>query len=319
MNATPPRLVLHADDLGMNRAVSDGILRGFREGVLTSTSVMANAPDAGRALEQWKALAAEHAAQGTPSDSVRIRLGDAERPFDLGVHLNLTQGRPLLGDRYPAELLDAEGRFPGVFGLFARMLRHGRSCLAAIKAELERQMQFVGDHGLRPTHLNGHQYIEMLPAVTGLVPGLLEQYGVRVIRVASEPALARSTVFRGQFWKWPMARVKRAFADRFAARMDRLGIAHPDAFFGTIHAGGVDLGLVRRFLDSAPHGLIEIGLHPAEASNASADEVANGWYDPLAASRPKELQMLTSDELPAILETAGWQLGRLAESPAGSR
>ena len=89
------RLVLHADDLGMSRTVTDGILRGFRQGLLTSTAVLANGPDASRALEQWKALTEQHAAGGLPSLPRRERLGDRGEPFDLGVHLNLTAGRPL--------------------------------------------------------------------------------------------------------------------------------------------------------------------------------------------------------------------------------
>ena len=117
MDSTPSRLVLHADDLGMNRAISEGILRGFREGLLTSTSLLANAPDAGRALQQWKGLLAEHAAGRLPSAAARRRLDDPDRPFDLGVHLNLTQGRPLSGSRYPAELLDAGRPFSRRFCL----------------------------------------------------------------------------------------------------------------------------------------------------------------------------------------------------------
>ena len=312
MSSTSPRLVFHADDLGMSRAVTEGILRGFREGLLTSTSLMANGPDAARALERWKALAAEHASQSLPSTSKRAQLGDAGQPFDLGVHWNLTEGRPLSGSRYPAELLDAKGRFPGIFGLFARLRRHGRKCLDGIRAELALQMQFVGDHGLRPVHLNGHQYIEMLPVVREIVPELLERFGIKVVRVAREPALFRSTVLRGQFLKWPLARVKRAYADRFAARMDRLGVSHPDAFFGTAHAGGIDLGLLQCFLAHARSDRVEVGLHPAEASETSSNDEANGWHDPLAVSRPKELQMLVSDELATFLESAGWRLGRLA-------
>ena len=51
------RVVMHADDLGMSRAVSEGILRGFSHGLLTSTSLLANAPDAARAMTQWTELA----------------------------------------------------------------------------------------------------------------------------------------------------------------------------------------------------------------------------------------------------------------------
>ena len=313
MDLRRPRLVLHADDLGMNRAVTDGILRGFRHGLLTSTSLLANGPDAARAIQQWKTLAKEYAADGLRSMPDRRALGDPDRSFDLGVHLNLTQGRPLLGSRYPAALLDADGRFPGVLGLFVRLQRLGRTYRAAIRAELEQQVQTVRDHGLQPTHLNGHQYIEMIPAVTDVVVELLTRFGIQVVRVAREHAVLRSTVLRGCFWKWPLAGVKQIFAERFGARMNALRITHPDLFFGAIHAGDVDLRLLRRFLASVrKNHLVEVGLHPAEASTGvSMEDRENGWLDPLARWRPNELQMLTSAELPDYLESTGWRLGRL--------
>jgi chitin disaccharide deacetylase len=313
-DSSPPRLALHADDLGMNRAVSDGILRGFQNGLLTSTSVLANAPDVARALEQWKSLEADRAAGRLPSVAARERLGDLNSPFDLGVHLNLTQGRPL-SSRYPPELLDSKGRFPGVFTLFARLRSTGDRFHAAILAELDGQVQVVCDHGLRPTHLNGHQYIEMLPSVTTVLPKLFDRFGIDVVRVARERALLKSTVLRGRPWSWPLACVKRAFATRFRARMHALGIAHPDVFFGTAHAGRVDLRLLRLFLASARDDqLVEIALHPGEeAGELPAEGRTNGWHDPLGRIRPNELQMLTSAELVAAIEATNWRLGRLSQ------
>jgi chitin disaccharide deacetylase len=337
------RLILHADDLGMNRAVNEGIRRGFRHGLLTSASLLANAPDAAWGLEQWKVLSEERAGGQLPSAGARRKLGDLDYPFDLGVHVNLTQGRPLLGS-YPAELLDATGRFPGVLALFARLRRGGDRFRAPIRAELERQVQVVLDHGLRPTHLNGHQYIEMMPGVSAIVLEVMERFAIHVVRVAHEPALFRTTVLNGfHVWRWPLALVKRHFAGRFRAMIDARAIAHPEAFYGTAHAGGVDLRLLRLFLaggrnvsggadipvcpkcrvlsgrqECLPHsggtcGLVEIALHPGEAAaEASPAQEANGWHDPLAALRPGELQMLVSAELAAGLESAGWLLGRLA-------
>jgi predicted glycoside hydrolase/deacetylase ChbG (UPF0249 family) len=313
MAPTPPRLVLHADDLGMNRAVTAGVLGGFRHGLLTSTSLLANAPDAPDALEQWKTLLSEHAAGRLPSAARRKQLDDPLRPFDLGVHLNLTQGRPL-SDSYPAELLDSEGRFPSVFALFARLGHRGDRFQAAIRAELIAQAQMVCDQGLRPTHLNGHQYIEMLPVVREIVPELLNRFGITVVRVPCEPGLWRSTVLRGQFGRWPLAAVKHLFAQRFRTRMDALRVIHPAAFFGTAHAGCIDLGLLRRFLaDARPNQLVEVALHPGETSEGvSPEDQAAGWHDPLADWRPNELRMLTSAELAEFLASAGWRLGRLS-------
>ncbi len=180
--------------------------------------------------------------------SPRQKLGDPDCPFDLGVHLNLTQGRPL-GEHFPAELLDADGRFSGVFPLFWRLRGVGDRFHAAISGELERQLQFVCDHGLRPTHLNGHQYIEMIPAVTAVLPELLRRFGIQAVRVAWERSTFRSTVLGGHPSSWPMACVKRAFAGRFRTRMAALKIPHSDVvFFGTAHAGRLNLRLLRLFL-----------------------------------------------------------------------
>jgi chitin disaccharide deacetylase len=308
------RLALHADDFGLNQAVSDGIVHGFRHGLLTSTSLMSNAPDAARALSLWKELLTEQAAGQLPSAGVRRQLAKPACPFDLGVHLNMTKGRPLTGDKYPAELLDAAGRFPGVFSLFARLRRSGEKLRNAIRDEWQRQIGFLCDHGLRPTHINGHQYVEMLPAVAGFIPQLLEQFAIKAVRVAWEPGLIRNTALHGLgLVKWPLAEIKHLFAAQFRKLIDAQRLAHPDAFYGTAHAGHIDLALLRLFLASSrQHPFIEVGLHPGQAAAETSPEAeANGWHDPLALARPAELQMLASAELAQCLTAAGRQLGRL--------
>jgi chitin disaccharide deacetylase len=329
-NATSPtagQVVLHADDLGLNCAVTDGVLHGFRCGLLTSTSLMANAPDADRALDEWQRLLDEQGRGNLPSAEARRRLGDPAAAFDLGIHLNLTQGRPLSGAAYPAELLDAAGRFPGVWQLFRRLWRPRPGWLAAVQAELARQIERIVDRGLRPTHLNGHQYVEMLPDVAAMLPELLERYAIPVVRVAVERSLLRSTVLRSlAVPQWLLAHVKGYYARRFRRRMDAIGIAHPDIFFGTAHAGRIDLRLIKVFLAhvgrsetpsqerrSETPSYCEIGLHPALALSAeSPPDIADGWHDPLAAYRPRELQLLLSPELAEALYARQRRLGRLS-------
>ena len=191
------QIVLHADDLGMNPAVTDGIFRGFEQGLLTSTSLLSNAPDAARALDNWQPLESRRGQGSLASIARRARLQDPALPFDLGIHLNLTQGRPLIGARYPAGLLDADGCFPGIFGLFNRLRRSGESVAAAIDEELACQVQFMLDRGHRPTHLNGHQYIEMLPLVGRVIESLLEKFRIPVVRVAWEPSWWQSFTWPG--------------------------------------------------------------------------------------------------------------------------
>ena len=164
----------------MNRAVSEGILRGFRQGLLTSTSLLANAPDAGSgACSSGKSWRTSVPAGRLPSAAARRRLGDPDCPFDLGVHLNLTQGRPLTGSRYPAELLDPHGRFPGVFALFARLRRSGDRFRAADSSGTGA----AGAVRLRPRPAaDAPQRASIRRDDSGraaIVPELMERFGIR--------------------------------------------------------------------------------------------------------------------------------------------
>jgi chitin disaccharide deacetylase len=313
------QVFLHADDLGMNRAVTDGIMQGFRQGLLTSASLLSNAPDADRALRLWRELIDDQEAARLPLHTRRSRLEDPFNRFDLGVHLNLTQGRPLTGKEYPGELLDEAGRFPGIFSLFSRLQRHGARLYRQIQAELARQVEFLLDQGLQPTHLNGHQYIEMIPVVAEFLPQLFSRYGVHVVRVAEEQSLLRSTMLKGfSPHLWLLARIKQSFAKRFHRRMEQIDVCYPDRFHGTAHAGQIDMRLIRLFLDQRqPSGPVEIGLHPAsETTLEQTIDDEDGWADPLAASRPNELRLITSPELADYLESHHYCLGRLAQLAA---
>ena len=307
------RIVLHADDFGMNSAVTDGILQGFEHGLLTSTSVLANAPDVVRALQQWKRLEPARSGHGLPSSERRRRLDDPDRAFDLGVHLNLTQGRPLTGNRYPAELLDPQGRFPGIFGLFRRLWLGGPRFAAAIQQELFCQIQVLLDHGHQPTHLNGHQYVETIPAVARIVASLLERFQIPAVRVAVEPTWLRSLLWPGiGATRWLLAGVGQVYAGRFRARMAELPVSSPDALFGTMTAGCVELPRLDAFLACCRRfNLAEIVLHPAQSPHDATRDNSGGWCDPLAEHRPRELQWLTSAELGDRLADRQCRLGRM--------
>jgi predicted glycoside hydrolase/deacetylase ChbG (UPF0249 family) len=282
--------------------------------------LLSNAPEAGFAVQQWKQLELERQSRELPSGERRRCLGDPDRPFDLGVHLNLTQGRPLSGDRYPRELLDANGCFPGVFGLFVHLIRDGCRFRAALQDELERQIGFLRDHGIKPTHLNGHQYVEMMPETRSIVPILLQRFAIPSVRVPIEPSLWRSVLCaRFQPWKCPMGWLKQRFARRFLEQVERHGIAHADRFCGTMHAGRVDMRLIRSFLHGREKAsLVEIGLHPAAPVEGPAENGGGGWNDPLASARSNELQLLVSDELAEFVKLEGLRLGRVAVMPQSS-
>jgi predicted glycoside hydrolase/deacetylase ChbG (UPF0249 family) len=299
----------------MNPAVTAGILRGFTHGLLTSTALLSNAPDAEAAIREWRLLQTQYAAGRLASMEARARLGEPREPFELGIHLNLTQGRPLTRN-YPPQLLDPAGRFCGVGRLFRQLRRPQPAFELGLREELSAQVEFLLDHGVHPTHLNGHQYIEMLPGLRTTLRTLVARYGIRTVRVARECGLFRTTLLNGfQAKNWSLGHIKRYYAGRFLRDARNWNVDFPGAFFGTSHAGRVDLQLLRQFLESGNGSrLIEIGLHPALGLAAYDTEADDGWSDPLAAQRPKELEMLTGAELVHLLQARGVTLGRLNET-----
>ncbi len=316
---TSGTVVLHADDYGMNSVVNRGIVRAFREGLLTSTSLLANAPAAEVACSEWLQLLAEYREATLPSLKIRRELDEPPLPFDLGIHLNLTQGRPLTEDRYPTELLDHNGCFPGIGVLFRRLMFAKPQVLDAVSFELKTQIEWMCDRGLRPTHLNGHQYVELIPAITALIPNLLQRYSIPVIRVACESGLNQTVLLQGQVLAWSLAFVKRYFATKFRRSMQAAHVVFPDRFFGTAHAGRVDRATLSRFLSRATHGgITEIGLHPGTTPRdveTSAEDVPElfgpEWFDPLANLREHELSWLCCPTLRDEFVERQLQLGRL--------
>ncbi len=313
-SANAPALVLHADDFGMNAAVNSGILRTFREGILTSTSLLANAPFAADACAAWPQLIENLCAGSLPSTERRRQLGDLLLPFDIGIHLNLTQGRPLSGESYPSVLLNDQGQFPGIQTVFRRLRITGTNLRDAVQAELRLQIEWMIDHGIRPTHLNGHQYIELFPGVAELVPGLLERYSIPVVRLAREPRLASTVLKTGRLLSFGLGIVKHHFARKFHRRIAATSFVFPERYFGTSHAGRVDLRTLHRFTKYASrNGCTEIGLHPGDIAADNIHPVADGWGDLLGSIRPQEASWLCGETAPEMLATHGLRLGRLSE------
>jgi predicted glycoside hydrolase/deacetylase ChbG (UPF0249 family) len=263
------------------------------------------------------------------SRSARLGLGDLLLPFDLGVHLNLTQGRPLTGRCYPAALLDRRCCFAGIGRTAALLLARSKRFESNIRSELRAQIERVLASNVSVTHFNGHQYIELVPLVGDLMIELALQYGIHVLRLPGELDLWRSCLARrGAMAAFILAMIKRGFSGRLARRLNAAGLKSPTRFFGTAHAGHVSLNVVTAFLqttqrntDRAVHfgepGYVEIGLHPAALrpqSNHHGHDQA--WYDPLHRFRPNELQLLCGRELPTLLRMANARLGRLSQLAA---
>jgi predicted glycoside hydrolase/deacetylase ChbG (UPF0249 family) len=153
------RLIVNADDWGLTRGVSEGILAAHRHGIVSSTTVLATA-----ALDR----------------ELVARLRDSG--LGLGLHVNLTLGVPLTRGR---SLVDGDGRF-------VRDARRAaaRATAADVRAEVEAQVQrFESTLKCRPTHLDTHHHVGLHPPVREIVLDVARALGVPV---RSQDATARA-------------------------------------------------------------------------------------------------------------------------------
>jgi predicted glycoside hydrolase/deacetylase ChbG (UPF0249 family) len=199
------RLIVNADDFGLTEGVSAGILAAHRHGIVTSTTVLVTT-----GLDREQVAAARDSGIG------------------LGIHLNLTLGKPLTRG---ASLVDGDGKF-------VRDVRRAaaRAERKHVEAELEAQAdKFVSLFKKNPTHLDSHHHVGLYPPAREVVIALAQRLGVPV---RSQDAAAR-------------------------ARARGAGLRTPDHFFGESGPEAYwSLARVRAHLRGLPDGVSEFMTHP---------------------------------------------------------
>jgi predicted glycoside hydrolase/deacetylase ChbG (UPF0249 family) len=285
------RLIVNADDFGWSEAVTSGILRAHRDGIVTSTTLMTNLPGAEDALERARREAPALA---------------------IGVHLNLTEGEPIVRDAGASVLVEG-GRLRRSLAGLVRLLRLSAAAREAAARELEAQVRWARDHGLDPYHIDSHKHVHLCPALLPAVIALARRHGIRAIRTTAEVRLPGQTRLLPREWtmrdhlrQWAHARVARRWGLRAQAAVRQAGLATSDWFFGVRATGGVSADLLAHLLRHAPQGTGELMIHPGlpESEAAGQGEVARPTR--LAASRPRELAAACDPAVRRAAESEGW-------------
>src|SRR6266404_106856 len=153
-------LIVNADDFGLSPGINAGIIEGFENGILTSASIMVNAP----AFEE------------------AVKLAHAHKGLGIGVHLNVLRGKAVLPPAEIPSLVDSAGRFlRSPISLVCGLLRK-RVDLDHLSREFSAQIRRALDAGLRPTHVNSEQHVHMYPPIFARVVQLAQENGIRAVR-----------------------------------------------------------------------------------------------------------------------------------------
>lgn len=278
-------LVLNADDFGLTLGVNEGIIRAHREGILTSTTLMANAP----AFEDAVRRAHENSSLG------------------VGVHLVLIGGPPVASRAEVASLLDSEGQLPQSLPNFVARVTSGAIRQEHIEKELHAQIEKVRAAGISPTHVDSHKHTHAHPRVMEAVGRVAQSCGISRIRKPVEDLRDSWNSTRDQRGA-SMPQLAAAAAAQIASRSfdaicRRYGLRSPNRFLGLARTGSIDAAALRSLIDTLSDGTTEIMLHPGICD---ADLAQTGSR--LQMHRQTELEALIAPQIKEIVAERGIRL-----------
>jgi predicted glycoside hydrolase/deacetylase ChbG (UPF0249 family) len=278
------RLIINADDLGMTPGVTRGIVECMKDGVVSSTTLMVNMPAAPEAA----ALALRH-------------------QLAVGLHLNLTTGRPVLPPSQVPSLVRTDGVFHSHEEFRRRLLSVGISTREVCR-ELAAQIDTARRLGIEPTHIDTHHHLHLwLPIaiamlIVGRRTGILKTRTTRTTDMVVP--MARSRSLRG----WAKRRYKSAVAAllgrwfRMPAWRMEASALRADRGVGA-HSGLDEWLLLIRELEKLPAAqIVEVSCHPGYV-DAELPHLAKYVSD-----RPEEIATLTSRQLKVAMSRAGIEL-----------
>ena len=216
------RLVVNADDFGFARDVNEGVLQSHIEGIVRSTSLMAN----GAAFDHAVELVARHPG------------------LAVGCHLTLVQGESVArpGDSLPVTVSQ-----------FLAGLPTADSVLPEFRAQIEKLMQ----HGVCPTHLDTHKHLHLLPPVLDAMATAADEFGIGWIRKPFDIPFGMAGGARSG-----VARAMRLFRIPFEERLDSANCSTTDYFAGFASTGSMDTSWLMALFATLPSGTGELVCHP---------------------------------------------------------
>jgi predicted glycoside hydrolase/deacetylase ChbG (UPF0249 family) len=266
-------LIVNADDFGISERRNQGILEAHRKGIVTSASLLAYGAAFAGAVKM---------ARATPS-------------LDIGLHLNLSEGEPLvLGHR---TLVGPDGRFFGKEEA-RRRARAGLFDPAEVEKETEAQIDQLRQAAIKVTHLDGHQHIHIFGNLPAAIARTAARLGVRCFRSPVDrmiPPGLRDAKRQAEIEEY------REWALKALPVYGQMRLRSTENFGGIALSGRLTLEHLILLLKGLPPGLTELMVHPGLADKTG------GFSGP---DRESELRILTDPRLKILLKREGIELTR---------
>ena len=280
------RVVVTADDFGIAEEINRGIIHAHLRGIVTSASLLTNAPATSDAV----ALAKEN-----PS-------------LEIGIHLSLVEGLSLRGRH--GTTTDDLRYFSDAICLHRHwrpfVLRYmtGRIKLAEVEEELRLQFETFLKYFPSIPFANATQHLHLLPGIQDLVLKLCQEYKVGVLRVPS--------VHDGS-GRFPFDLALKILGRKMRKTIATNKVTNPactDRFAGFHVSGRLTESDLMQIIENLGEGTTEIMTHPGYNSTFLRRHLSWGYRN---FRWEQEVEALTSPMVRGIIRSHGIKLTSFSE------
>jgi hopanoid biosynthesis associated protein HpnK len=268
-------LIINADDFGYSSAVNRAVIKAYREGVLTSTSLMVNERATGEAVQLAK-----------------------ENPdLAVGLHLVLVLGHSSLPHDQIPSLTNQNNEFSNSPPLAGVKYFFSPQARRELKKEMRAQFEKFAATGLPFSHVDGHTHLHMHPVIFDELIPLCEEFNVRRIRVAkSEMKLSLSLDRSSLLLKVLLGIVFNLLAKRCYKKLAGRGFVVPEKVYGLLQTGNMNKKYVLGLIPKMAKVPGEIYAHPlspdAEKWNLEENPGGTVEFNVLLSSDVRETILL---------------------------
>jgi chitin disaccharide deacetylase len=282
-------LIITADDFGASKNINEGIEIAADKRAITTISVLTNFDESWQELKQ---LSLDHPDIG------------------IGVHLNIITGKPVLDAGQIPTLVNSSGTFYTIDELLPKLAGISADDL---KKELRAQIMALTGNNINLDHLSDQDGIlSLYGPFFDILTDLAKEFNVP-LRAPSVASVKYPELFRESHLNKHGKQIALRFAmnnpfkaiklvkychvpemDRKAAKMDELGIPHPDLLIDTFWGDPTQTNYLN-ILEHLPNGISELILHVGTSTRQ--ENYPNGLDIGYFENREKELAIVTDAHL----------------------
>ena len=229
------KLIINADDFGISEETNLAIKQGFEEGIITSTSLIANMEAFNHAI---------------------FEVLPTIKSIDVGFHFNIIEGKSLTNQPM---LCNKNGFFNKSY-LKIILLSFNKEFLKQVEIEFRAQIEKVLEH-CKISHIDSHVHTHAIPNIFKLVSTLAKEYNVPYVRTQKEkPYIVWEKSFNIKF---AINILKNILLNTFT-QINRKTVKTNDFFIGVLYTGIMNEETIKKGLSKIKeeNSITEVIFHP---------------------------------------------------------